>query len=162
VNFPTLPNGYTVSGTITTNGATGTQLPTTDITSWDITIYHGGFPGLTFNPSSTIIPDSTFDATNTTITLSSPPSFITMTTGSPQFNFISWAHNTTSINFQAGHMELTIFNTDLPSTTPIATVPEPSSAVLASIGAVVAFLAYGWSHHRRAQRRQAAASWRPL
>jgi hypothetical protein len=36
-------------------------------------------------------------------------------------------------------------------------VPEPSSVVLASIGAVGAFLAYGWSRHRRQQRRMAAA-----
>jgi hypothetical protein len=38
----------------------------------------------------------------------------------------------------------------------ISSVPEPSSAVLAAIGAV-AILAYGWSRHRREQRRQAAA-----
>jgi hypothetical protein len=37
-----------------------------------------------------------------------------------------------------------------------ASVPEPSTAIVASFGAV-AFLAYGWSRHRRQQRRQAAA-----
>jgi uncharacterized protein DUF4082/PEP-CTERM motif-containing protein len=35
-------------------------------------------------------------------------------------------------------------------------VPEPSTAVVAVLGAV-AFLAYGWSRNRRHQRRQAAA-----
>jgi hypothetical protein len=35
-------------------------------------------------------------------------------------------------------------------------VPEPSSAVSAVIGAV-AFIAYGWSRHRRAQRHETAA-----
>ena len=35
-------------------------------------------------------------------------------------------------------------------------VPEPSTAIVAAIGAV-AFIAYGWSRHRREQRRQAAA-----
>jgi hypothetical protein len=35
-------------------------------------------------------------------------------------------------------------------------VPEPSTAIVAAFGAV-AFLAYGWSRHRREQRRQAAA-----
>jgi hypothetical protein len=35
-------------------------------------------------------------------------------------------------------------------------VPESSTAILAVFGAV-AFLAYGWSRHRREQRRQAAA-----
>jgi hypothetical protein len=37
-----------------------------------------------------------------------------------------------------------------------ATVPEPSTALAAVFGAV-AFVAYGWSRHRRAQRRPAAA-----
>jgi hypothetical protein len=35
-------------------------------------------------------------------------------------------------------------------------VPEPSTAVVAAFGGV-AFIAYGWSRHRREQRRQAAA-----
>jgi hypothetical protein len=39
---------------------------------------------------------------------------------------------------------------------PAAAVPEPSTALVAVFGAV-AFIAYGWSRHRRAQRRQAAA-----
>jgi hypothetical protein len=33
VNYPRFQNGYTVSGTITTNGATGFHLPGSDITS---------------------------------------------------------------------------------------------------------------------------------
>jgi hypothetical protein len=37
-----------------------------------------------------------------------------------------------------------------------AAVPEPSTAVVSMFGAV-AFIAYGWSRHRREQRRQAAA-----
>jgi hypothetical protein len=37
-----------------------------------------------------------------------------------------------------------------------STTPEPSTAIVAAFGAV-AFSAYGWSRHRRAQRRQAAA-----
>jgi hypothetical protein len=36
------------------------------------------------------------------------------------------------------------------------TVPEPSTAIVSAISAV-AFIAYGWSRHRQAQRRQAAA-----
>ncbi len=39
---------------------------------------------------------------------------------------------------------------------PSVAVPEPSTALVAAIGAV-AFIAYGWSRHRREQRRQAAA-----
>jgi hypothetical protein len=37
-----------------------------------------------------------------------------------------------------------------------AIVPEPSTAIVAAFGAV-AFAAYGWSRHRREERRQAAA-----
>jgi PEP-CTERM motif len=37
-----------------------------------------------------------------------------------------------------------------------AAVPEPSTAIVALFGSV-AFIGYGWSRHRRAQRRQAAA-----
>ena len=42
----------------------------------------------------------------------------------------------------------------VPGTTTV--VAEPSTLVLGAIGAV-AFVAYGWSRHRREQRRQAAA-----
>jgi len=38
VNYPDLQNGNTVTGTITTDGATGSNLPGTDITLWNITI----------------------------------------------------------------------------------------------------------------------------
>jgi hypothetical protein len=44
----------------------------------------------------------------------------------------------------------------LPFTIATTAVPEPSTHILAVFGAV-AFLAYGWSRHRRAQRRSEAA-----
>jgi hypothetical protein len=37
VNYPIPEDGFTITGTITTNGATGTALPAADITSWNIT-----------------------------------------------------------------------------------------------------------------------------
>jgi hypothetical protein len=46
-----------------------------------------------------------------------------------------------------------VFREGLSTTVP---TPEPSTALVAAFGAV-AFLAYGWSRHRRAQQRQAAA-----
>jgi hypothetical protein len=42
------------------------------------------------------------------------------------------------------------------ATAAASAVPEPSTAVLAVLGAVTG-IAYGWSRHRRAQRRLAAA-----
>jgi hypothetical protein len=158
VNYPKLQNGYTVTGTITTNGTTGTQLPTTDITSWDITISLGTIQVVHFTPTNFIIPDSTFDATTTTIMVASPATDIRIT-NFPNGNVnLAWANTGSTIRYGANLVANVLWSSNnLPSTTPIATVPEPSSAVLASIGAVVAFLAYGWSRHRRAQRRQAAA-----
>jgi hypothetical protein len=155
VNYPTLQNGFTVSGTITTNGATGTLLPARDITSWDITI--SGITGITFTPEDSVNFSSSFDATPTTLdvaTLSDKISFQSLSGAG-----ISWDHAALqSVNYQAQLQLAVLWSANLPSTdSPIATVPEPSSAVLASIGAVAAFLAYGWSRHRRAQRRQAAA-----
>jgi hypothetical protein len=38
----------------------------------------------------------------------------------------------------------------------VSAVPEPSTAIVAALGAV-AFIAYGWSRHRRERRRQAVA-----
>jgi hypothetical protein len=46
--------------------------------------------------------------------------------------------------------------TDLLVSGSLSAVPEPSTAIVAAFGAV-AFMAYGWSRHRREQRRQAAA-----
>jgi hypothetical protein len=74
-------------------------------------------------------------------------------------SFIAWSSNPAPPpSYLAALNNNTLWASFLPSIdSPIATIPEPSSAVLASIGAVVALLAYGWSRHRREQRRQASA-----
>jgi hypothetical protein len=69
VTYPTDQNGYTVSGTIQTNGDTGTALPGSDITSWDITIRSGATTILEVTPSNTSNGTVTFDATPTEITI---------------------------------------------------------------------------------------------
>jgi hypothetical protein len=163
VNYPTLQNGYTVTGTITTNGATGTALPGTDITSWNITISLGSTAVATLTPSDSTNFTFGFDATSTTITAATFPSDDIIFRNEAIITGIEWniitSPSTTQYNGVVN--ETFIWNTPLPTpdspiATVIATVPEPSSALLASIGAVAAFLAYGWSRHRRAQRRQAA------
>ena len=58
-----------------------------------------------------------------------------------------------------GHTNLGYFRLDdvsLTANSAAVSTPEPSTAIVAVFGAV-AFLVYGWSRHRRAQRRQAAA-----
>jgi hypothetical protein len=163
VNYPTLQNGYTVTGTITTNGATGTALPGTDITSWDITISLGSTTVATLTPSDSTNFTIGFDATPTTITAATFPFDDIIFRNEATITGIEWniitSPSTTQYNGVVN--ETFIWNTPLPTPdspiATVATVPEPSSAVLASIGAVAAFLAYGRSRHRRAQRRQAAA-----
>jgi hypothetical protein len=162
VNYPTLQNGYTVSGTITTNGATGTFLPGTDITSWDISITKGTTTVVTLTPTDSFNLSNAFDATTTSITAATPFDTVEFVgTGIPEID-LSWTGlpGGGAVSYMAeDHSNNTnLWNASLfPVNSPIATVPEPSSAVLASIGAVAAFLAYGWSRHRREQRCQAAA-----
>jgi hypothetical protein len=52
VDYPTLQNGYTVSGSITTNGSTGTKLPVSDITTYQLTVSHDGLTVFTLNTSN--------------------------------------------------------------------------------------------------------------
>ncbi len=156
VNFPALQNGYTVTGTITTNGTTGTTLPSTDITSWDITILLGSTTVATLTPADTSNLAGSFDATSTTISVASPLDVILI--ANPSFTTsITWENELPTVPFieyKARSDDTDLWVSGIIDTaSPIATVPEPSSAVLASIGAVVAFLAYGWSRHRRVQHR---------
>jgi hypothetical protein len=73
-----------------------------------------------------------------------------------QFSTITISKNilaeTTGTTDPLAHADYTIVEQDFPQTA----VPEPSTAVVAVFGAT-AFIAYGWSRHRREQRRQAAA-----
>ncbi len=164
VNYPALQNGFTVSGTITTNGATGTDLPTNDITSWDITITQASTTILTFNPSnSTTFLNDTFNATTTELNVASGGS-IEFETPSP-LTEIAWSGTTTNTRYESydvNYAENDVYlwnaaNYD-PASQPVAstTVPEPSSAVLAVIGAV-SVVACGLVRRRRAQPRPSDA-----
>jgi hypothetical protein len=157
VNFPDLQNGYTVTGTITTNGATGT-IPPSDITSWDITITQGNNTIEEFTTTNTTAAGFFF-ATPTSIAI--PFDFGGMVfQNANETNRIGWLNDVHSLSSYSATVNSTVLWASLreDSIGVIATaVPEPSSAVLASIGAVAVFFAYGWSRHRRAQRRQAAA-----
>jgi hypothetical protein len=54
VDYPALQNGYTVSGTITTNGSIGTHLPAMDITAWNITVSKMGVTQFTVTSANSI------------------------------------------------------------------------------------------------------------
>jgi hypothetical protein len=147
VDYPTLENGYTVTGTITTNGATGTSLPASDITSWDITISKGSTTIFTLTPMESANASAHFDATTTAITVADEITFSTSSgTG------IDWFNTIGAIVYQGALNNTLIWDSDLPSLdSPIATIPEPSTAIVAVFGAAT-FAAYGWSRRRRDQR----------
>jgi hypothetical protein len=154
LNYPNLQNGYTVTGTITTDGTIGQVLPGIDITSWDINILMGATTIATLTPPNSTNFSTTFDATPTTLSVGTPNDQVLFQSNS--FALI-WLSTPGFATYEALINDIPIWAAGLPSlASPIATtatVPEPPSAVLASIGAVVAFLAYGWSRHRRAQHR---------
>jgi hypothetical protein len=162
VDYSSITNPYTVSGSITTNGATGTNLPISDITGYDILVQSSTTHYEIKTQTSFIL--GTFDATATSLTVATGMDEIAITDGTSAVN-LTWRNLPATISYlgikgtSTGDQEL--WFGDLPTLqSPVATVsavPEPSSAALASIGAVVAFLAYGWSRHRRAQRRLEAA-----
>ena len=99
-----------------------------------------------------------FDATLTTLSVGAANDGIEFES---QTGLIAWLNLTTPTILYTASLEafpiVTLWANYLPTIdSPIATtaiVPEPSSAVLASIGAVVAFLAYGWSRQRRVHHR---------
>jgi hypothetical protein len=161
VDYPDLQNGYTVSGTITTNGATGTFLPGTAITSWDILISLGPNPIASITPADSVNFSNGFNATPTTIFVSMPPESIIFEgiTGVTTTVLMEWFQPSlgTFTQYTSGVNNVFLWSTALPTiTSPIAVVPEPSSAVIAVSGAVTG-IAIVLVRKRRAQRRQGNA-----
>jgi PEP-CTERM motif len=144
VNYPALQNGFTVSGTITTNGATGSSLPGIDITSWDINIaFQSTLTTLT--PSNTFNQTGTFDATNSELTITGADSIVFI--GVP--GSIQWV-GISNFGVYDGNVlgESTMWNSVFPLGSSVATVPEPSSLILAMIGGGIALACVVVRHHR--------------
>ncbi len=159
LNYPSVQNGYTVTGTITTNGTTGTFLPGSDITSWDITIEKAGVTVVSLTPADSYALYSYFDATASSITVATVPDVLFFQE-TAQITGIAWANIADTIGYAGTTPTQQLWSTTLsPATLPIAIagVPEPSSAVLALTGAVAAILTFGRSRQRGEQRRHAAA-----
>jgi hypothetical protein len=101
--------------------------------------------------------EQTFVATLPTAALTTDPilatfEFTAIVTGSGQFTTSGTTARTnlaTYTNLSSGPLDYTVFPASI-------SVPEPSTAIAGGFGAI-AFIAYGWSRHRREQRRQAAA-----
>jgi hypothetical protein len=71
-NYPAYQNGYTISGTITTDGSTR-EIFTADITSWTITVYSTGGPLYTLSSAAGNFIDADLEATATTLSVGVPP-----------------------------------------------------------------------------------------
>jgi hypothetical protein len=157
VNYPSLYDPVTLTGSITTDGKIGT-LSSADITNWNITESRSGTTA-TLTPSDSTNASGTFEATPFSLKVANSNDLI-------QFNStinadsISWAGPTANIfsfviQFPNGATSTVAGGWDPASV--VASVPEPSSVVLAALGTVVVIIGHGWSRHRQARRRQASA-----
>jgi hypothetical protein len=178
-NYTADQAGHTLSGQIITDGTLG-DLSASAIKSWTVTISNEG----TFSGDSKGVSISgSVMATATQITLDNPAeptttavaNSLTFTSGSfqllydqewfqtfpgppPVFDNIKeyvFADSTHDI-WQTISPKMNGTEPWLIAAAAPTAVPEPSTAIVAVFGAV-AFVAYGWSRHRREQRRQAAA-----
>jgi hypothetical protein len=159
VDYSNITSPYTVSGTITTNGATGVGLPATDITAWDITVSSGSSTIFEFTPSTSQV-FAKFEATLQSITVGTFPEDVDFRSNDDVF-FMQWEHafGADQSNFSGTQNGVSLWFGVLPTAdSPVATasaVPEPSSALIAGIGAGVV-IACGLVRKRREQRRPAA------
>ena len=154
IDYPTLQNGYTVTGTITTDGTIGAIGPN-DITNWDVTISLNGVTDITFNRNSpnagiTFAEGVTATATSITVPQSSFLGFRSIVNGA--FCDIDWPGPDRSFStYNAEDTNGTLWSSSFPAPYTVATtaaaVPEPSTAALAALGAFT-LLAYRWHRHR--------------
>jgi hypothetical protein len=150
VDYPALQDGYTIAGTITTNGDIGTGLPAGDITSWDITITSGSYTIFHYTPVTTLNLGTGFDATPTAIIIEPAPRTNGLDFSDELFNhFIFWDSTGTSTRYYAESGDVLWLSTFGDVAVVVAVVAEPSSAVLAAIGA--AGVVAGLVRRRRAQ-----------
>ena len=167
VNDPVDQNGFNLSGTIVTDGTIGALAPS-DFVSWQYTITWAGVP-FTNEGSRPYTPSYTgVTATATAIQVSGARFLNTYDpAGFP--DYVGWdaidgiyqATGTTNggIGVELWSASPPIGFPSIPWTVATASVPEPSSAVLAALGAVGG-LAYGYgARHRR--QAAAAGRWAP-
>jgi hypothetical protein len=115
-------------------------------------------PGAAFNPiTDEFINHSGGDTIQTIGNIVTPPSIGTIN-NTQAFEIIGTSFSAnkleivTNTPFATEYRALGILRISPES----ATVPEPSTAIVAVFGAI-AFVTYGWSRHRRHQRRQVSA-----
>jgi len=170
-NYPADQSGHTVSGTITTDGTIG-PLAVADITSWVVT-FDNTFTFRSTDQGSFTVVEGAVQATPTSITLSNPSAGVNaleLDITPPQGGQIAYQRGPQVPGgtpyyhaFELDQLLWLTFNPTLGGPDPwilavasASVVPEPSSLWMAGIATSVG-LAYGWSRHRRDQRRQGSA-----
>ncbi len=157
INYGTPPASFT--GTITTDGNLG-AIGTGDITSWDITV--NGLPPytpFTFTPLNSAIDTMNFlglQATPQTLTLTFVAGMDNVLDFSADNEFVRWRVafvGPLNILFEVPAILKGVVARGPAGAAPIASVPEPTSSVLAALGAVGG-LAFGWACNRRQGRRR--------
>ncbi len=140
-NYPALQDGYQLTGTITaTDGS---------ISGWDITI---AGVNESFTPANSSF-GGTLIISSTQITVTSWVDLYA-TFVDYYISGISWSPQYSSYSAEISPPPTLLWNTTIPDAPfGIATVPEPSSGVLAVLGGVTG-LTYGWFWCRRGRHRQ--------
>ena len=167
VDYPADENGYTVSGTITTDGSTGTETSGGFIESWSVSITKNGTTIADFasTQSGFVSVSGDLVVTSTSIDLApAPPSGLgggyLQLTGQNNYS-IDWSDD----GFVTGHPLYSAGSISPPTyywnssgaaapteiATATAVVPEPSTAAVAVLGAASG-LAYGLVRKRGARR----------
>ncbi len=157
VDHPTLQNGYTVSGFITTDGTTGI-ITNADTTNWNISVTNSGLPIFDLNPSNSRFAGS-FQATLTDITSPGYNALI-FNPDFPAVTGINWYAANDLYNAELNLVSLWSSTWSAADLVATSAVPEPSASALLAMGALGAgaFIAQGWFRQRRDQRRLAAAA----
>jgi hypothetical protein len=163
VDYASISTPFTVSGTITTNGAIGTTLPASDIVSWNITITQGSNTILSLTTADSIV-TGPYDASTEQITVASfntiPSLSDELVFSTPNGSGINWsAHDPSTMEYLAVSFPFLLFDGFQALSNPVATssaVPEPSTRVLAGCG-IGGVIAYVLVRKRRERRREAVA-----
>jgi PEP-CTERM motif len=164
VNNPSLQNGFTVTGTITTDGTIGDFLTQNNVVSYDLTVLQGSTVVFTETPANSEGLPAQFQATTQalTIPISNADEF---QFNSTQDNTLVWS-NFNGLGNPASYAAFsdtgaTLWNSAWTGTNPVFTaassaVPEPTSVALLAMGAV-GLIGHGWFRRRREGQRQEAA-----
>jgi hypothetical protein len=158
-DYPSLQNGYTVTGTITTDGNTGT-LGLLDLKSWDISVLKSGVTQFTLTQSNTNALGVNITATATALTVSGSGENLLFEEQSPISHvfiyLIGWSGPSTNLYeaWDVPAQTTPLWGSTWPSTNVIASVPELSAFMQLALGALGAgaFIARAWSRHRRPHR----------